>query len=76
MRLRQWLFGIFREVAESAAFEEWEAPVLERQELYTRKAGDEIVQQMYAFQVRVADYYWLIVNQYYQNWFSNPVILI
>jgi len=49
MRFRDWLFGHFREVARLFAFEEYDAPVVEWEELYTRKAGEEIVQQLYAF---------------------------
>ena len=36
-------------VATNRGFEEYDAPVLERQELYKRKAGEEITQQMYSF---------------------------
>ena len=50
MRLRTWLFGHFREVARLFAFEEYDAPVVESEELYTRKAGEEIVDQLYAFE--------------------------
>ena len=42
---------MFRDVSLAAGFEEWDAPILEQQELYKRKAGDEIVEQMYAFEV-------------------------
>ena len=48
-RLQRWLYEKFRETAKSTGFEEYDAPVLERQELYKRKAGEEITQQMYAF---------------------------
>jgi histidyl-tRNA synthetase len=50
-RLREWLFGHFRAVARSFGFEEVDAPVLEHAELYTRKAGEEIVQQLYHFEI-------------------------
>ena len=50
MRLRTWLFGHFREVARLFAFEEYDAPVVESEELYTRKAGEVIVDQLYAFE--------------------------
>eukprot|EP00750_Incisomonas_marina_P014641 INCI17701.4.p1 GENE.INCI17701.4~~INCI17701.4.p1 ORF type:complete len:415 (-),score=83.90 INCI17701.4:2126-3268(-) len=49
MRFRNYLFGAFRDVALSHGFEEYDAPVLEHQRLYKRKAGEEIVDQMYAF---------------------------
>ena len=50
MRVRNWLFGSFRDVAKSFAFQEYDAPVLEHEELYKRKAGEEIVDQMYNFE--------------------------
>ena len=50
LRYRNWLFGHFREVARLFAFEEYDAPVVESEELYTRKAGEEIVDQLYSFQ--------------------------
>jgi len=49
MRVRNWMFGHFRDVAKSFAFQEYDAPVLEHEELYKRKAGEEITQQMYNF---------------------------
>ncbi len=49
MRMRNWLFGHFHEVARLYAFEEYDAPVVESEELYTRKAGEEIVDQLYTF---------------------------
>ncbi len=50
MRLRNWLFSHFRETARLFAFEEYDAPVLESLELFTRKAGEEIVGQIYHFE--------------------------
>jgi histidyl-tRNA synthetase len=50
MRLRNWLFGIWRDSARAFGFEEYDACVLESEELYTRKAGDEITEQLYAFE--------------------------
>ncbi len=50
MRLRTWLFDHFREVARLYAFEEYDTPLIENEELYTRKGGEEIVQQLYAFE--------------------------
>lgn len=51
LRLRAWLFGIFREVSRRFGFEEVDAPVLEHAELYLRKAGEEIVEQLYHFEL-------------------------
>jgi histidyl-tRNA synthetase len=50
MRVRNWLFGHFRDVARSFGFDEFDAPVLETEELYVRKAGEEITQQLYNFE--------------------------
>ena len=50
MRVRNWLFGHFRDVARSFGFEEFDAPVLESEELYVRKAGEEITTQLYNFE--------------------------
>ena len=49
MRVRNWLFEKFHEAARSHGFEEYDAPVLEKEELYTRKSGEEITQQLYNF---------------------------
>lgn len=49
LRLRTWLFGHFREVARRFGFEEIDAPVVEHAELFTRKAGEEIVEELYHF---------------------------
>ena len=49
MRQREWLFDHFRSVAQSFGFEEVDAPVVEHAELFTRKAGEEIVDQLYHF---------------------------
>ena len=38
MRLQRWLYDHFRNVGTLCGFEEYDAPVLERQELYKRKA--------------------------------------
>ena len=50
MRQRQWLFGHWRAVAASFGFEEYDSCVLESEELYVRKAGDEITGQLYNFE--------------------------
>jgi len=50
MRIRNWLFDNFRSAARSHGFEEYDSPVLEHEELYTRKQGEEITQQLYNFE--------------------------
>ena len=46
---RNYLFGIWRDVARRYGFVEYDGPPLEPLELYTKKSGDEIVGQLYAF---------------------------
>merc|ERR1719446_1896162 len=49
MRLQRWIYQQWHEVARLFNFLEFDAPVLEHEELYKRKAGEEITQQMYNF---------------------------
>jgi histidyl-tRNA synthetase len=51
MRRRTWLFDHFHAVARNFGFEEVDAPVLEHEELFTRKAGEDIVDQLYHFEL-------------------------
>ncbi len=46
---RNYIFGRWREVARRYAFVEWEGPVLEATELYKKKSGAEIVDQLFNF---------------------------
>ncbi|MGH7569198.1 MAG: histidine--tRNA ligase [Gemmatimonadales bacterium] len=48
--LRNHIFTTWRDVARRYAFQEYDGPPLEPVELYTQKSGEEIVQQLYAFQ--------------------------
>ncbi|GLC55913.1 hypothetical protein PLESTB_001043600 [Pleodorina starrii] len=50
MRLRNWLFGEFAAVSTAFGFEQFDAPVLESEELFVRKAGEEITDQLYNFE--------------------------
>ncbi len=50
MRERNWLFDVWRKISLQAGFEEYDTCVLEHEELYIRKAGDEISQQLYSFE--------------------------
>jgi histidyl-tRNA synthetase len=47
--LRNHIFATWRSVAARYGFEEYDGPPLESLDMYTRKSGDEIVQQLYAF---------------------------
>ncbi|MGI9592160.1 MAG: ATP phosphoribosyltransferase regulatory subunit, partial [Myxococcota bacterium] len=51
LRFRDWLFGHFRAVSRAFGFEEVDAPVLEYEELFTRKAGEEIAGQLFHFEL-------------------------
>jgi len=46
---RNYIFTRWREVARRYAFVEWEGPVLEATELYKKKSGAEIVDQLFNF---------------------------
>jgi len=48
-RRREYLFDHFRETARRFGFEEVDAPIVEHAELFTRKAGEEVVDQLYHF---------------------------
>jgi len=46
---RRRIFGAWRDVAARYGFEEYDGPPLEPVDLYTKKSGDEIVEQLYSF---------------------------
>src|SRR5436309_3985037 len=46
---RNYLFSRWREVARRYGFVEWEGPLLEPTELYKKKSGEEIVDQLFNF---------------------------
>lgn len=47
---RTWLFDTWTATARRHGFEQYDAPVVEHLDLLTRKAGEEIVDQIYAFE--------------------------
>jgi histidyl-tRNA synthetase len=47
--IRQWLFDTWRNTARQYGFVEYDGAPLEPLELYTRKSGEEIVNQLYNF---------------------------
>ncbi len=49
MRVRQWLFEKFRQTSHVFGFEEYDAPIIESLELFIRKGGEEIIDQIYSF---------------------------
>lgn len=49
-RLQDYIFGVWRRVAQSYGYEEYDAPLIEPLDLYRAKTGDEIVnEQVYSF---------------------------
>lgn len=52
-RLQKYMFAKWRKVAELYGYEEYDAPILEPQEIYMAKSGEEIVnEQTYVFEDR------------------------
>lgn len=51
-KVRNAIFEKWRSVGESFGFEEYDSPVLEPLELFTKKSGDEIVSQLFSFEDR------------------------
>ncbi len=50
MNLRNWFFGVIRSTLETAAFDEYNGPMLESLDLYAAKSGEEIAtKQTYNF---------------------------
>jgi histidyl-tRNA synthetase len=47
-RLREWMFDVFRKVSSDCGFDFYDAPLVESEELYIRKAGEEITNQIYS----------------------------
>jgi len=45
MAFRTWLYGKVRAISERFGYQEYEAPILERLELYAAKSGEELVKQ-------------------------------
>lgn len=57
MAIRTWLYGIIRKVSEAYGHQEFEAPFLEKIDLYAAKSGEELVkEQAFVFQDRGGDY--------------------
>ena len=47
--IRNYIFAQWREIARRYGFVEWDGPVLEPTELYRKKSGPEIVEQLFHF---------------------------
>ena len=48
-RVRSWLHGKWTETSNKFGFEQYDAPILESEEMYVRKSGEEITEQLYNF---------------------------
>jgi histidyl-tRNA synthetase len=56
MVFRQWLYSKIREVSESFGYQEFEAPLIERVDLYAAKSGEELVnEQSFVFEDKGGD---------------------
>jgi len=55
MAFRNWLYGQVRSISERFGYQEWEAPMLERQELYAAKSGEELVKENFVLKDRGGD---------------------
>lgn len=56
MAIRSWLYQMIREVSESFGYQEWDAPFLEKIDLYAAKSGEELVkEQSFVFEDRGGD---------------------
>ena len=49
MQIRNWLFAQWRSISQSFGFEEYDSAIVESEELYVRKAGDDITNELYNF---------------------------
>lgn len=49
-RRQLWLFKLWKDTAEIFGFEEYDAPIVEHEAMYKRKAGDDVSQQLYSFE--------------------------
>jgi len=49
MAIRNWLFNLWKDVSHSFGYEEYDSAVVESEELYIRKAGDDITKELYNF---------------------------
>lgn len=56
MANRSWLYGMLKEVSQSFGYQEYEAPFLEKIDLYAAKSGEELVkEQAFVFPDRGGD---------------------
>ncbi|MGL1901689.1 MAG: histidine--tRNA ligase [Fibrobacterales bacterium] len=49
-RIQNFIFDSWKKTCNSYGYEEYEGPIFEHLDLFTRKSGEEIISQLYAFQ--------------------------
>jgi histidyl-tRNA synthetase len=49
MRIRSWLFSLWRETAMRYGFEEYDSSIVEHEEIYILESGQEILGQLFNF---------------------------
>ena len=49
-RLHSWLTNKFRSTSQAFSFQEYDCPVLEHEEVYLRKEGEDVSRQIYSFE--------------------------
>ena len=49
MAIRTWLFSLWKDVSQHFGYEEYDSAIVESEELYVRKAGDDITKELYNF---------------------------
>jgi len=50
MHKREYIFHIWTKIAEQHNFSKYDAPIIERTELYSRKSGEDIIKEMFFFE--------------------------
>lgn len=51
MCIRNWLFDTWMDTSEKFGFQNYDCPIVENADMYTRKGGDDILNEMYTFQI-------------------------
>ena len=46
---QNWLFNIWRSISKEFGYREYTCPIVEYADLYTRKGGDDVISEMFAF---------------------------
>jgi len=72
MAIRIWLYDMVRKVSESFGYQEWEAPILEKLELYAAKSSEELaMKQSYVFPDRSDEMIREYVGLFHRQFFTG-----